>query len=528
MAPLLTDLLHELGSVLDSATPPVEVKGITDDSPRCPPGLDLRGHSRRAHRRTPLRRRGHPEGRRGRGRAVGCRQAGRVVRRAPNSRLALARLAAAWHGHPGRSMVVIGVTGTDGKTTTASMIHAILTHAGVRTGLISTVQAIMGAHAVDTGLHVTTPDPMSLQSYLKQMLDAGLTHVVLETTSHGLAQHRVDGSEFDLAVVTNITHEHLDFHASYEAYRAAKARLLDLVAHSASKPLGVGKAAVINLDDLGAAGLPMPLGIRRWTYAMDQPADVRADGRASQSTGLSFDLQADGRTYRVRLPFVGDYNAWNALAAFTCCVKALGVDPEAAVQGLTALPGVPGRMEKIDLGQPFTAIVDFAHTPNALRMALTAARSLTRGRLIVVFGSAGLRDRQKRQLMAEVSAELADLIMLTAEDPRTEALSGILAEMARAAEAAGAREGETMWRIPDRGQALREAVRIARPGDLVLACGKGHEQSMCFGETEYAWDDRTAMRAALAELMGAPGPSMPWLPTARGSAPERAASHPRA
>jgi UDP-N-acetylmuramoyl-L-alanyl-D-glutamate--2,6-diaminopimelate ligase len=188
--------------------------------------------------------------------------------------------------------------------------------------------------------------------------------------------------------------------------------------------------------------------------------------------------------------------------------------PDTAIQqGIAEMKGVPGRMEAIEMGQDFLALVDFAHTPNALRRALQAARQMTSGRVIAVFGSAGLRDREKRRLMAETSAELADLTVLTAEDPRTESLSEILAEMAKGAESRGAREGSTYWRVPDRGEALRMAVRLARPGDLVIACGKGHEQSMCFGETEYPWDDRLALRAALAELLGVEGPPMPYLPT---------------
>jgi UDP-N-acetylmuramoyl-L-alanyl-D-glutamate--2,6-diaminopimelate ligase len=188
---------------------------------------------------------------------------------------------------------------------------------------------------------------------------------------------------------------------------------------------------------------------------------------------------------------------------------------QAAVRGIAELDGVPGRMELIRMGQPFAALVDFAHTPNALRRALQAARRMTEGRLIAVFGSAGLRDREKRRLMAEASAELADVTILTAEDPRTESLDAILDEMAQAAVAAGAVEGETLHRQPDRGQALRQAVALAKPADLVIACGKGHEQSMCFGEVEYPWDDRTALRAALAELLGTDGPAMPQLPTSR-------------
>ncbi|MGC8856847.1 MAG: glutamate ligase domain-containing protein, partial [Anaerolineae bacterium] len=194
----------------------------------------------------------------------------------------------------------------------------------------------------------------------------------------------------------------------------------------------------------------------------------------------------------------------------------LGIDPEVAAQGIASLEGVPGRMERIDLGQDFTAIVDFAHTPNALKVALEAARGMLpspQGRIIVVFGSAGLRDKAKRRMMAETAVELADLTVLTAEDPRTESLEGILDEMADGARSRGGIEGETFWRIPDRGEAIRFATRLARPGDIVLACGKGHEQSMCFGTVEYPWDDRIAMRAALAELLGVEGPQMPYLPS---------------
>jgi UDP-N-acetylmuramoyl-L-alanyl-D-glutamate--2,6-diaminopimelate ligase len=215
----------------------------------------------------------------------------------------------------------------------------------------------------------------------------------------------------------------------------------------------------------------------------------------------------------VESQLVGEYNVSNCLAALTVALEGLGVPWEAAQEGLAFMKGVPGRMEALDMGQDFLAIVDFAHTPNALQRALQAARQLTAGRVIAVFGSAGLRDRAKRRMMAEISAGLADLTVLTAEDPRTESLEAILAEMAAGAEARGKVEGETFWKVPDRGEAIRFAILLARPGDVVIACGKGHEQSMCFGEVEYAWDDQTAMRVALAERLGVSGPAMPYLPT---------------
>ena len=197
----------------------------------------------------------------------------------------------------------------------------------------------------------------------------------------------------------------------------------------------------------------------------------------------------------------------------TATVYGLGINPETAAQGIASLEGIPGRMECIDMGQNFTAIVDFAHTPNALKVALEAGRTMSKGRVISVFGSAGLRDKEKRRMMAETSAELADLTVLTAEDPRTESLDGILEEMAAGARSKGGREDETFWRVADRGAALRFALKLARPGDIVLACGKGHEQSMCFGAREFLWDERIAMRAALSEYLDVAGPMMQYLPT---------------
>jgi UDP-N-acetylmuramoyl-L-alanyl-D-glutamate--2,6-diaminopimelate ligase len=228
-------------------------------------------------------------------------------------------------------------------------------------------------------------------------------------------------------------------------------------------------------------------------------------------------------TVPVSSRFVGAFNISNCLPALTATVYGLKIKPETAAQGIAALEGIPGRMERIDLGQNFSAIVDFAHTPNALKVSLEAAREMLTpsqpqaegvgGRVIAVFGSAGLRDRAKRRMMAQVSAQLADLTVLTAEDPRTESLEDILEEMAAGARSKGGREGETFWRVPDRGEAIRFALSLAREGDIVLSCGKGHEQSMCFGAREHLWDDRTAMRAALSELLGVEGPAMPYLPT---------------
>jgi UDP-N-acetylmuramoyl-L-alanyl-D-glutamate--2,6-diaminopimelate ligase len=418
---------------------------------------------------------------------------------------------------------VIGVTGTDGKTTTTNLIYQILLAANFQAGMISTVNAVIGDEVLDTGFHVTTPDAHDVQRYLARMVDAGLTHVVLETTSHGWAQYRVDACEFDIGVVTNITHEHMDEHGSYENYRAAKARLFSSLEITSEKPQGNPRLGVINRDDQKSFDFLNGLvKVRKINYGLGEGADIRAVGIRYSPSGIHFTAKSKDFSVPVSSQLVGAFNISNCLAALTAGVYGLKIGPEVAAQGIASLAGIPGRMERIDMGQDFTAIVDFAHTPNALRVSLEAARAMLsfrgkgigeEGRVIAVFGSAGLRDKAKRRMMAEISAELADLTILTAEDPRTESLDEILEEMAEGARSKGGVEGETFWRVPDRGEAIRFALDLARKGDIVLSCGKGHEQSMCFGRREHLWDDRTAMRAALSELLGVEGPEMPYLPT---------------
>lgn len=433
--------------------------------------------------------------------------------RVADSRAALAALAAAFYDHPANQMTVIGITGTDGKTTTANLIYHILLAAGLPAGMISTVNAVIGKEVMDTGFHVTTPEAPEVQRYLSRMRAAGLTHVVLESTSHGLEQHRVSGCGFDIGVLTNITHEHLDFHGSYEAYRAAKARLFTMLAQTSEKGCGNPRLAVLNRDDSSYEYLSQVTAVQQVSYGFDERADLRAVDVRYESDGLHFTAKGPNFTQEIHTCLLGAYNVSNCLAAIAATVVGLGFDPQVVQRGIAGLPGVPGRMERIAMGQGFLAVVDFAHTPNALRAALTAARQMVTGRVIAVFGSAGLRDREKRFMMAEAAAGLADVSILTAEDPRTESLDEILAAMAQGAQRGGGVEGKTFIRVSDRGEALRQAVAMAQPEDMVIAFGKGHEQSMCFGEIEYAWDDRTALRAALAESLGVAGPEMPYLPT---------------
>jgi UDP-N-acetylmuramoyl-L-alanyl-D-glutamate--2,6-diaminopimelate ligase len=303
-------------------------------------------------------------------------------------------------------------------------------------------------------------------------------------------------------------------HGSYENYRAAKARLFSSLEITTEKPQGNPRLGVINRDDDKSFNfLNDFIKVNKLNYGLGEDSDVRAVDIEYNPSGIRFTVKNDDFQVDVSSSLVGAYNVSNCLAALTATVYGLGVKPEIAAQGIASLEGIPGRMERIDMGQTFTAIVDFAHTPNALKSALEAGRTMSEGRVISVFGSAGLRDKEKRRMMAETSAELADLTVLTAEDPRTESLEEILEEMATGSRSRGGIEGETFWRIPDRGEAIRFALQLARPGDIVLSCGKGHEQSMCFGEREHLWDDRTAMRAALSEFLQVDGPEMPYLPT---------------
>ncbi len=402
--------------------------------------------------------------------------------------LTLAWLAAAWEGFPANELQIIGITGSDGKTTTANLLYEILHTAGLKTGLLSTIRAVISGEDELLELHVTTPEAPVVQSYLRRMADAGVTHCILEVTSHGLAQHRVAGIGFETAVVTNITHEHLDYHGSYDAYFAAKARLF-----TGQKSW---ETAVFNTDDSSYEKLKAIAPAIPITYGIYEKAQVMAKNISYTAQATQFDLCFPSETATIKSALVGEFNVYDMLAAATAAYG-LGIDLVDIANGLEAVTAVDGRMQRIDRGQPFLTIVDFAHTPFSLEKLIKAGRAMVAGRIIVLFGSAGKRDVEKRKMMASIAARDADLTILTAEDPRTDSLDGILEMMATACRVEGGIEGETFWRVPDRGRAIYHALTLAQPDDLLLICGKGHEQSMCFGTTEYDWDDRTATIAAL-------------------------------
>ena len=440
----------------------------------------------------------------------------------PDTRESLATLSAAFYRYPARELVMIGVTGTDGKTTTCHLIHSILAHAGYETGVISTVNAMIGEESIDTGFHVTTPEAPDVQRLLRLMVDRGLRYAVIETTSHSLAQKRVIPSDFDIGVCTNITHEHLDYHQSFDAYRLAKASLFEGLATSRGKkraPVG----AVINVDDASCGHLTNLIKVPLVTYGFKKNSNFQASAFREYTTGSLWTLtqqmnQSDLKKFSIQTRFYGKYNVYNCLAAIATTAGILGIQVDQAENGISRLQPIPGRMERIDLGQDFDAFVDFAHTPNALKQVLMTARNIVKrkrkpGKVIAIFGSAGLRDKGKRKIMAEVSAEFADFTILTAEDPRIEDLAGILRDMASGMDYKGCLEGSDYVRIPDRGEAIIHGVNLASRGDVVLVCGKGHEQSMCFGDIEYPWDDRIAVRVAIGKKMGMLTDEIPHLPT---------------
>lgn len=432
------------------------------------------------------------------GRATGNTVDAAVVR-VPDTRAALAPLSAAFYGFPARKLRVVGITGTDGKTTTSYLTTSVLDAGGFRTGMITTVDFKVGERWEANNSRQTTPESLENQEMLAEMVAAGCDCAVLESTSHGLALHRLDGCEYDVAVLTNITSDHLDFHETREAYIEAKSRLFAMLDESHDK--GFARAAVLNLDDSTAAYMRSKTRAPAVTYALDQPADITAEDIDLGEAGTRFTLVTPAGRAPVALALPARYNVANALAA-AGVGHSQGLDAATIARGLSALRGVPGRMERIDEGQAFTVIVDYAHTEESLRNVLRVLRPLTRGRLMVLFGAAGDRDPGRRTGLGSAAAGLADFAILANEDPREEDEWKILRDIGAALEAGGRRAGEDYIAIPDRREAIAEAFRRARAGDLVLLAGKGHEQSIIVGRDKTPWDDRAVAREELRRLLG--------------------------
>lgn len=377
-----------------------------------------------------------------------------------------ALFAAVWFGFPSRKLTVIGVTGTDGKTTTTTLIYEILKAAGCKVSMITSVHAVVAGNIYDTGFHVTNPRGWHVQKYLRDAVNHGDTHFVLEVTSHGLAQHRVDFVRFAVGVLTNVTHEHLDWHKTFDAYVRAKISLLQRA-----------RVAVINRDEAEVYNKASSFlrGKRVVTYGIRRDAEVRP------------------KTHAFTTKLVGTFNRYNCLAA-VAATGVLDVPLSVAQRALASFSGVQGRMEVV-VEHPFRVVVDFAHTPNAIEQVLKTVRQACKKRLIHVFGSAALRDRTKRPLMGKASARYADIIILTEEDYRTEDVNRIIDEIA-----SGIPAGKHVVRLPDRDEAIAYAVSEAKTGDMVIVTGKGHEQSLARGRIEYPWSDHEAVNKHLKRL----------------------------
>lgn len=380
-------------------------------------------------------------------------------------------LALIFYRFPSSKLKIIGVTGTDGKTTTVNLIYSILKKSGLSVSMISTVSALIKDKEIDTGFHVTAPGAWQLQKLLRKMVDEGTKYLVLEVTSHGLDQFRVLGISYEVGVITNVTNEHLDYHQTYENYLRTKAKLFEK-----------SKVAILNADDKSYGFLSNML---------------KNKGRKTLSYGVNNEADFTPKIFPFKTSLSGEYNQYNCLAAIAVS-KVLGIKEETIRKAVAEFKGIVGRMEEIDEGQDFKVIVDFAHTPNALEQVL---RTLKEGlgkdkRLIVVFGTAGLRDKGKRPAMGKIAGRWADFSVVTAEDPRTEKVEDICEQIVQGILEVGGK----FELIYNRQEAIDYAIRkLAKDGDIVVVCGKGHEKSMCYGEKEFPWSDQEAVKMAIAE-----------------------------
>lgn len=507
---LLTKLLASLPDYKVAGRTDIEITGIEPDSRKVKPGnlfVAIRGLTVDSHNFIPQaiekgavavigERNGvklyHPEG--------GLGRHPFFYIQVPNSREALGILASAWFDHPSRKLKVIGVTGTEGKTTTCDLIYHILKESGKKAGLISTIAAKIGDEEIDTGLHVTNPEALPLQELLAKMLEAGCEYAILETTSIGLDQDRVAGVEYKIGVLTNITRDHLDYHGTIQKYRVAKAILFRRV-----------KVAILNKDDSAFDYMKQQLApdTKLITYAVNTDADLRAVNIQFSANGTKFDI--DGTHFKSLL--LGKYNVLNALAA-TATAQALGINNEQISNALASFTTPRGRLERIDEGQNFTVFVDFAHTPNSLDKVLGTLRNVLEPgkKLITVYGSAGARDQLKRPAMGTAGAKHADITIFTADDPRNESVEEITNQLVEGALKEGAQERSIdeltvsdpikqhiFIRIPDRREAIELAIKIAHEGDIVALLGKGHEKSLAIGKEEIPWSDQEEARKAIRD-----------------------------
>ncbi len=402
-----------------------------------------------------------------------------------DARDALASVSSRFYENPSETLTLVGVTGTNGKTTTTYMLRSILEAAGINTGLIGTISYCIAGRTCQAPF--TTPEPPEFQGLLKTMLEAGATHVVAEVSSHALALKRVDYTKFKVAVFTNLTRDHLDFHHTMEEYFSAKRRLFDEL-------LGESGTAVINIDDPYGGRLRASLRGRTISVGRDADADLRAVDIENDASGLRFNIAFNGQVQPVNSALIGEPNVYNMLVSAGAAL-ALGLSWDHIARGIGSLGVVEGRFERVDAGQDFLLIVDYAHTDDALRRLILSARDITRGRVITVFGCGGERDRGKRPRMGSAAAELSDLVIITSDNPRGEDPERIIKDIV----AGVTRENYRI--VPDRAEAIAEAVNIARTNDTVLIAGKGHEDYQIVKGERVHFSDREVAEEAIIKRM---------------------------
>jgi len=408
--------------------------------------------------------------------------------RVADARLAAGRLAAAFHGRPAAKLTVAGITGTNGKTTTAYMLRDILRQSGREPGLISTVAYEIGTRSIPAGR--TTPEAPALQAMLAEMTAVGCRSAVMEVSSHALDQKRTEGIDFDAAVFTNLTRDHLDYHHDMETYFRAKSRLFLELGHGKA-----GATALINRDDPWGRRMAELDGLQCGvlTYGIEGSADIRAENVKLESSGSAFEVVTPWGRAKMTIGLLGRYNISNALAA-TAAAGALGVGPGVSAEALFSVSRVPGRLEEVHNRRGFQVFVDYAHTDDALERVLTTLREITPQRLLVVFGCGGNRDASKRPSMGAVASRLADYSILTSDNPRGEDPAAILAQIRR-----GFGDNDKYEVIENRRSAIRQALGTAREGDVVVIAGKGHENFQEFADKTIAFDDRQVVMEYLDE-----------------------------
>ncbi|MTI81412.1 MAG: UDP-N-acetylmuramoyl-L-alanyl-D-glutamate--2,6-diaminopimelate ligase [Firmicutes bacterium] len=401
-----------------------------------------------------------------------------------DSRMALAKAADKFYNHPSQRITITGVTGTNGKTTTTHLVANIYKAAGNKTGLVGTIQNLVGGKEVPATN--TTPESLDLQQLLDGMEKSGVTHAAMEVSSHALALNRTYAVDFDAAVFTNLSQDHLDFHSNMDDYAAAKAKLF------ATAPL-----AIVNVDDDRGEEMVKASNGTVVTYGLNKNADVSAKDVLVTARGVSFITTGKFGEHNLNLKLTGKFNVYNALAAFTLGM-AQGFDAETVITALEGVNGVAGRFELVDLGQPFGVVVDYAHTPDGLKNILETARQVTENRLISVFGCGGDRDRTKRPIMGELGTTLSDHAVITSDNPRTENPNSIIKDILEGVKkSADWQQKHTV--IEGRRDAINHAIKDAQPGDVVVIAGKGHETYQVIGTTKYDFDDREVAANALKE-----------------------------